>query len=234
MTNRNFEVCITYIYIYFILNFVCVHPNPPIFSLSPLSRSKTKQTKHTYTYTNYETDFSPDFPREAIPDFHKELQHFRIMPNGEELVLDTLLSFCHFESATPVGSFRDHLGVPPPPPPPPVGTTTTTTTNHHHGVSCAAAAACSGVDEDDIIDDDNNDADEDDFDSEEEEEDAVLGDESELDIRRRITKASISNGNGPLAGGGGGGDGPDEANKHGMKKKASKTLSFSQIQWIGE
>ena len=162
------------------------------------------------------------------------------MPNGEELVLDTLLSFCHFESAnTPVGSFRDHLGVPPPPPPPPVllrseeeGTTTTTTTNHHHGVSCAAAAACSGVDEDDIIDDDNNDADEDDFDSEEEEEDAVLGDESELDIRRRITKASISNGNGPLAGGGG--DGPDEANKHGMKKKASKTLSFSQIQWIGE
>ena len=222
----------------------------PIFSLSlpPLSiKQQTNKTHtHTHTHTNYETDFSPDFPREAIPDFHKELQHFRIMPNGEELVLDTLLSFCHFESAnTPVGSFRDHLGVPPPPPPPPVllrseeeGTTTTTTTNHHHGVSCAAAAACSGVDEDDIIDDDNNDADEDDFDSEEEEEeDAVLGDESELDIRRRITKASISNGNGPLAGGGGGGgggDGPDEANKHGMKKKASKTLSFSQIQWIGE
>lgn len=221
---------------------MCVHPNPHLLSLSPPPPLDQKPNKpNTHTHTNYETDFSPDFPREAIPDFHKELQHFRIMPNGEELVLDTLLSFCHFESATPVGSFRDHLGVPPPPPPPPVllrseeeGTTTTTTTNHHHGVSCAAAAACSGVDEDDIIDDDNNDADEDDFDSEEEEEDAVLGDESELDIRRRITKASISNGNGPLAGGGGGGDGPDEANKHGMKKKASKTLSFSQIQWIGE
>jgi len=59
-----------------------------------------------------EEDFAPDFPREAIPDFYKELQHFRIMPNGQELVLETLLKFCHFESA-PDSDFRDTLGSPP-------------------------------------------------------------------------------------------------------------------------
>ena len=60
-----------------------------------------------------EEDFAPDFPRDAIPDFYKELQHFRIMPNGQELVLETLLKFCHFESA-PDSDFRDTLGSPPP------------------------------------------------------------------------------------------------------------------------
>ncbi len=59
-----------------------------------------------------EEDFSPDFPRDAIPDFYKELQHFRIMPNGQELVLETLLKFRHFESA-PDSDFRDTLGSPP-------------------------------------------------------------------------------------------------------------------------
>ncbi len=63
-----------------------------------------------------EEDFSPDFPRDAIPDFYKELQHFRIMPNGQELVLETLLKFRHFESA-PDSDFRDTLGSPPQPPP---------------------------------------------------------------------------------------------------------------------
>lgn len=62
-----------------------------------------------------EEDFAPDFPRDAIPDFYKELQHFRIMPNGQELVLETLLKFCHFESA-PDSKFRDTLGSPPPSP----------------------------------------------------------------------------------------------------------------------
>ena len=60
-----------------------------------------------------EEDFAPDFPRDAIPDFYKELQHFRIMPNDEELVLETLLKFRHFESA-PDSDFRDNLGCPPP------------------------------------------------------------------------------------------------------------------------
>lgn len=63
-----------------------------------------------------EEDFSPDFPRDAIPDFYKELQHFRIMPNGQELVLETLLKFRHFESA-PDSDFRDTLGSPPQLPP---------------------------------------------------------------------------------------------------------------------
>jgi len=58
-----------------------------------------------------EEDFDPDFPREAIPDFQKELKHFRIMPNGEELVLETLLKFCHFE--VPGDGLERNLGVPP-------------------------------------------------------------------------------------------------------------------------
>jgi hypothetical protein len=60
-------------------------------------------------------DFAPDFPREAIPDFTKELRHFRIMPDGKELVLETLLDFCHFER--PVDVVHENIGVPPPLPP---------------------------------------------------------------------------------------------------------------------
>lgn len=59
-----------------------------------------------------EEDFAPEFPKEAIPNFYRELKHFRIMPNGEELVLETLLKFCHFETA-PDMNFRDNLGAPP-------------------------------------------------------------------------------------------------------------------------
>ncbi len=44
-----------------------------------------------------EEDFAPDFPKDAIPDFQKELKHFRIMPDGQELVIETLLDFRHFE-----------------------------------------------------------------------------------------------------------------------------------------
>ena len=69
-------------------------------------------TPSNHSTTQYNTDFAPDFPTEAIPNFQKELQHFRIMPNGKELVLETLLKFCHFESA-PDSTFRDNLGAPP-------------------------------------------------------------------------------------------------------------------------
>lgn len=58
-----------------------------------------------------EEDFAPEFPREAIPNFQKELKHFRIMPDGKELVIETLLNFCHFEM-TNCG--HENLGVPPP------------------------------------------------------------------------------------------------------------------------
>ncbi len=57
-------------------------------------------------------DFSPDFPREAIPNFQKELMHFRMMPDGKELVLETLLEFRHFEAASDT-AFKDNLGAPP-------------------------------------------------------------------------------------------------------------------------
>ena len=55
-------------------------------------------------------DFSSDFNRDAIPNFQKELKHFRIMPDGHELVLETLLNFRHFH--TPVENVgHDNLGI---------------------------------------------------------------------------------------------------------------------------
>lgn len=60
-----------------------------------------------------EEDFDPSFPREAIPNFAKELQHFRMMPNGEELGLETLLKFSYFDTPTE-HECKTKLGVPPP------------------------------------------------------------------------------------------------------------------------
>lgn len=42
-------------------------------------------------------DFAPEFPEDKRPDFYKELKHFRIMPDGKELVIETLLNFVHFK-----------------------------------------------------------------------------------------------------------------------------------------
>jgi hypothetical protein len=58
-----------------------------------------------------EEDFDPEFPREMIPNFQKELQHFRIMPDGNELDIETLLEFRHFEARSDGNA---HLGTPPP------------------------------------------------------------------------------------------------------------------------
>lgn len=58
-------------------------------------------------------DFAPEFPREAIPDFYKELKHFRVMPDGTELEIETLLNFVSFEGPLE-GRGHEHLGVPPP------------------------------------------------------------------------------------------------------------------------
>lgn len=60
-----------------------------------------------------EEDFAPDFPREMIPNFNKELKHFRIMPDGKELVLETLLNFRHFTLPGDSGA-HEKLGIPPP------------------------------------------------------------------------------------------------------------------------
>lgn len=56
-------------------------------------------------------DFDPEFPKDMIPDFQKEFKHFRIMPDGKELVIETLLDFCHFKKS-PDGHVN--LGVPAP------------------------------------------------------------------------------------------------------------------------
>jgi hypothetical protein len=60
-----------------------------------------------------EEDFDPSFPREAIPNFAKELKHFRMMPNGKELDLETLLEFAYFETPSEEAC-ETKLGVPPP------------------------------------------------------------------------------------------------------------------------
>lgn len=58
-------------------------------------------------------DFASDFDKDAIPDFEKELKHFRVMPNGEELVIETLLNFVHFEKPFQSKAMHIMLGVPP-------------------------------------------------------------------------------------------------------------------------
>uniref|UniRef100_A0A7S4N8F9 Metallo-beta-lactamase domain-containing protein n=1 Tax=Odontella aurita TaxID=265563 RepID=A0A7S4N8F9_9STRA len=63
--------------------------------------------------THEEEDFAPDFHRDAIPNFQKEFKHFRIMPDGKELVLETLLKFRHFHSPKEGGA-HEGLGIPPP------------------------------------------------------------------------------------------------------------------------
>lgn len=61
--------------------------------------------------THDEQDFAPDFPKEAIPNFQKELAHFRDM-GGKELTVDLILNFCHFRQPLD-GCSHDNLGVPP-------------------------------------------------------------------------------------------------------------------------
>ncbi|KAL3921111.1 MAG: hypothetical protein SGILL_002921 [Bacillariaceae sp.] len=59
-----------------------------------------------------EEDFAPDFPKEAIPNFEKELGFFRILGDGSELTLDKLLAFRHFRQPKD-GYSHNSLGVPP-------------------------------------------------------------------------------------------------------------------------
>lgn len=82
-----------------------------VFSETLLGPAQFRRADNPIQYE--EEDFSPDFPKAAIPDFRKELQHFRIMPNGDELVLETLLKFCHFVMPGESGA-HENLGVPPP------------------------------------------------------------------------------------------------------------------------
>ena len=59
-----------------------------------------------------EQDFAPDFPKEAIPNFERELGHFRDLGGGKELTVDLILKFCHFLKPDD-GCCHDNLGVPP-------------------------------------------------------------------------------------------------------------------------
>ena len=155
-----------------------------------------------YTHTtNITTDFAPDFPREAIPDFQKELQHFRIMPNGKELVLETLLKFCHFESA-PDSSFRDNLGAPPPLP-------TAEEEEEEQKKKKKNGGSSRESDGDAAQDMMMNDS----FSS--------GGGESSNNGKQQQSSSGAST---PT-------NGPSE---NGMKKKSPKSLTYSQIRWIGK
>ena len=153
------------------------------------------------------------------------------MPNGEELVLETLINFCHFESA-PGGNFRDNLGVPL------LGSETKAgvrgvgveVVDNDHGEN-RAVSTCRGVDDSDDDEDDDYGEGNDDSDDDDDDGDATgLEVEAEDEIRRRIiAKASVINDDGPKKDGA-----AVEGVKNGIKKKASKLMTFSQIQWIGE
>jgi hypothetical protein len=80
-----------------------------VFSETLLGPAQFRREVNPISYE--EEDFDPDFPRDMIPNFQKELKHFRIMPDGKELGIETLLEFRHFEMRTE-GS--GHLGIPPP------------------------------------------------------------------------------------------------------------------------
>jgi len=84
-----------------------------VFNETLFGPSKFRREKNPVPYDDQ--DFDPDFPREAIPNFTKELRHFRIMPDGKELVLETLLNFCHFDM--PPDGEHENIGLPPPLPP---------------------------------------------------------------------------------------------------------------------
>lgn len=92
--------------------------------------------------THEPEDFAPDFPKDAIPDFQKELEHFRIMPDGKELVISTLLDFCRFETRS---DGHDNLAVPPP-----IDEDTTTNATDAEADDRAAeemVKACEGIDD---------------------------------------------------------------------------------------
>ena len=83
-----------------------------VFSETLLGPAPFRRSENPISYE--EADFSPSFPRDKIPDFQKELKHFRMMPDGHEVCLETLIRFCHFEGPVANHKSFDALGVPPP------------------------------------------------------------------------------------------------------------------------
>jgi hypothetical protein len=81
-----------------------------VFGETLLGPAQFRRAENPIQYED--EDFAPDFPREAIPNFQKEFHHFRIMPDGKELMIETLLNFCHFENQSE--GHQENLGIPPP------------------------------------------------------------------------------------------------------------------------
>jgi len=80
-----------------------------VFSETLLGPAQFRREKNPIAYEP--EDFADTYPKEAIPDFQKEFKHFRMMPDGKELVLETLLKFNHFRIAE--NGAHEGLGVPP-------------------------------------------------------------------------------------------------------------------------
>lgn len=79
-----------------------------VFSETLLGPAQFRREENPIAYE--EEDFAEDFDRSACPNFARELKHFRIMPDGKELVLETLLDFKHFHMPAE-NAGHDNLGV---------------------------------------------------------------------------------------------------------------------------
>lgn len=80
-----------------------------VFSETLLGPAQFRRKENPLKYE--EEDFAADFPREKIPNFAKELAHFRKMPDGSELVIETLLNFEHFRESSFSKDVTASLGV---------------------------------------------------------------------------------------------------------------------------
>lgn len=69
-----------------------------VFSETLLGPAQFRRKDNPLQYE--EEDFAAEFPKEQIPNFAKELEHFRKMPDGSELVIETLLKFEHFHPSS--------------------------------------------------------------------------------------------------------------------------------------
>lgn len=81
-----------------------------VFGETLLGPAQFRRDENPMSYR--EEDFAPDFPRDSIPDFRKELEYFRAGPDGNELVIETLLNFTHFKRPSDFGG-HEHIGMPP-------------------------------------------------------------------------------------------------------------------------
>mmetsp|Transcript_6825 Transcript_6825/g.17118 ORF Transcript_6825/g.17118 Transcript_6825/m.17118 type:complete len:1395 (+) Transcript_6825:304-4488(+) len=80
-----------------------------VFEETLLGPKKFRMGKDSVAYD--EQDFDPNYPKDCIPDFNRELYHFRDF-GGKELNVDMMLKFTHFIQPEDGFCHKD-LGVPP-------------------------------------------------------------------------------------------------------------------------